>query len=328
MSHFILRTLSIYIFIAAGVAQSFASRNETKSNDSQLFPADLLQISSTDAFSKYVFVVDKSLRKLMIYERSGEEIIKIEEYPADIGKNGGNKQKRDDAKTPEGIYFFQKKLSPPEIPFEQYGEGAFTTDYPNLFDQRQNKTGSGIWLHSIPDSIPLTRGSRGCVVVRNEVIKKLGDYIKLKETPILIFDQVQYITKEEHVKRRNEIRSFIDEWKKSWESQNIEAYMEHYDSSFSSLGYNFEGWKKYKDNLKNKYSFIKVSLDQPYILMNKNEIIIKTFQKYESDKHTDFGIKTLYTIKDGQKFKIIKEDWLRVNKDVLTSSSSIKTNPI
>src|SRR3954471_5546251 len=94
----------------------------------EVLPADLLQISSTDAFSKYVFLVDKKERKLLIFERSGETIRKIDEVPADIGKNDGNKTKRDDHKTPEGIYFFQSRLEPPQIPFNLYGKMAFTTD--------------------------------------------------------------------------------------------------------------------------------------------------------------------------------------------------------
>ena len=74
-----------------------------------LWPADLLQISSTEAFSKYVLLVDKSERKLLIFERSGETIHRLLDVSADIGKTDGNKTKRDDQKTPEGIYILQKK---------------------------------------------------------------------------------------------------------------------------------------------------------------------------------------------------------------------------
>src|SRR5690606_34992220 len=156
-------------------------------SEMEKLPADLLQISGTEAFSKYVLLVDKKERKLMVFERNGETIKKIDEVPADIGKKNGNKTKQDDAKTPEGIYFFQKKLTQPEIPFSLYGKMAFTTDYPNLFDRRAQKTGYGIWLHSIPDDVPLTRGSRGCVVIRNNVLEKISSYIKLRETPIIIY---------------------------------------------------------------------------------------------------------------------------------------------
>ncbi|HPI39805.1 MAG TPA: hypothetical protein PLJ21_03320, partial [Pseudobdellovibrionaceae bacterium] len=96
-------------------------------------PAGLLQISDTDAFSPNAFVVDKSQRKLFVYQQK-DQLQKLMEYPADIGKNDGDKLRRDDARTPEGIYFFEQKLQTPEIPFNLYGSVAFTTNYPNLFD--------------------------------------------------------------------------------------------------------------------------------------------------------------------------------------------------
>ncbi|MGZ3774001.1 MAG: L,D-transpeptidase family protein [Pseudobdellovibrionaceae bacterium] len=283
-------------------------------------PAPLLQISETDAFSKYVLLVDKEQRKLSVFERDGEKIKKVEEYPADIGKNGGNKTKRDDRKTPEGIYFLEKRLSQPEIPFSLYGTMAFTTNYPNLFDQRENKTGSGIWLHAIPDTVPLTRGSKGCVVVRNNVIKKLDDYIKLRETPILIFDQVNYISKEEHEKRRQELNNFIEEWRKAWENNDLDKYMTFYDKDFKAPGFKFETWKKHKADLKSKYDYVKVHLSQPYIVQHNKQLLIKTLQRYESNLHVDYGIKTIYALKSGNTYKIIREEWAPFNQKDVTAA--------
>ncbi|UYL09729.1 L,D-transpeptidase family protein [Bdellovibrio sp. SKB1291214] len=285
-----------------------------------LLPAPLLQISETEAFSKFVFLVDKEKRKLTVFERNGEQIKKVDEFPADIGKNGGNKTKRDDARTPEGIYFLEKRLTQPEIPFNLYGGLAFTTNYPNLFDKRENKTGSGIWLHAIPDTVPLTRGSRGCVVVRNEVIKKLADYVKLNETPILIFDHVSYVQKDEHEKRRVALNSFIEGWRQSWEAQDIDKYMSYYDSDFKAPGFNFASWKTHKSNLKKQYEFIKVHLSQPYIVAHNEQLLVKTLQRYESDKHIDYGVKTIYAIKAGDTYKIIREEWAPFSQKAVTNA--------
>jgi len=285
-----------------------------------LLPASLLQISETEAFSKFVLLVDKEQRKLTVFERDGEQIKKLQEYPADIGKNGGNKTKRDDARTPEGIYFLEKRLTQPEIPFNLYGALAFTTNYPNLFDRRQNKTGSGIWLHAIPDTVALTRGSRGCVVVRNEVIKKLADYIKLRETPILIFDHVNYLPKIEHEKLRMSLNSFIEGWRQAWESQDIDKYISYYDKDFEAPGFNLNSWKAHKANLKSKYEFIKVHLSQPYIVQHNDQLLVKTLQRYESDKHVDYGVKTIYAIKSGDSFKIIREEWLPFNEKEVSAA--------
>jgi murein L,D-transpeptidase YafK len=305
---------------ALGESTNSASSSTTSQNkpsaSSDLLPSDLLQISSTDAFSKYVFLVDKSARNLAVYERKGETIEKILDVPSDIGKNTGNKEKRDDARTPEGIYFFEKYLDQPHIPFNLYGDMAFTTDYPNIFDRRESKTGSGIWLHAIPDTVPLTRGSRGCVVVRNEIIKKLKAYIKLHETPILIFDKVNYVDKQEHDKRRTALNEFMEGWRKAWESQDIEKYMTYYDAKFQAPGFNFASWKNHKTKLKNQYKFIKVQLSQPFLLLHKDQLIVKTFQKYESDNHADYGVKTIYAVNTDKGYRIIREEWTPVRENL------------
>jgi murein L,D-transpeptidase YafK len=298
---------------------------ETHGDDS-LLPSELLQISSTDAFSKYVFLVDKSARHLAVYERKGETIEKVLDVPSDIGKNTGNKLKRDDARTPEGIYFFEKQLAQPTIPYNIYGDMAFTTDYPNIFDRRESKTGSGIWLHAVPDTVPLTRGSRGCVVVRNEIIRKLKAFIKLHETPILIFDKVHYVAKNEHDKRRDDLNDFIEGWRKAWESQDIEKYMTYYDTGFKAPGFNYNSWKTHKTKLKDQYKYIKVQLSQPFLLLHRDQLIVKTFQKYESNNHADYGVKTLYAVKTDKGYRIIREEWVPVRENLAATTAKAETS--
>ena len=300
-----------FMFLSALAHAEGGESSRDANSTANLLPADLLQISNTEAFSKYVFLVDKKDRKLIVFERSGETLKKIDEVPADIGKNDGNKTKANDHKTPEGIYFFHSKLSQPQIPFSLYGKMAFTTNYPNLFDQRARKTGSGIWLHSIPEETPLTRGSRGCVVIRNNVLEKISSYIKLAETPIIIYDQIDYITKEEHSRRRLAMQQFLETWKSSWESKDLDKYLAFYDSTFSAPGFkSFDSWKNHKNRLKNRREFIKVTLSQPFMLIHRDQLIVKTLQKYESSEHVDYGIKTIYAQKSNDQYKIIREEWL------------------
>jgi len=325
------KSFFILIFLAL-----FAIDTKAKAEGSSLemFPADLLQISNTEAFSKYVFLVDKTERKLLVFEHNGETIKKIDEVPADIGKNGGNKTKRDDHKTPEGIYFFEKKLSPPEIPFEQYGKLALTLNYPNLFDLREGKTGSGIWLHSIPETVALTRGSRGCVVIRNDVLEKISNYVKLKETPIIIYDKLEYLKKEEHDRRRQELGQYIQSWKEAWESMDLDRYMSFYNQDFKATGFNYRTWKNHKKKLKEKYKYIKVTLSQPFLLLHKDQLIIKTLQKYESDGHSDYGVKTIHALNVDGKYKILSEEWVpstengTLKESVSTSTEQLTAAPV
>jgi murein L,D-transpeptidase YafK len=262
----------------------------------------------------------------MVYERDGEAIKKVEDMTADIGKSMGKKEKKDDHKTPEGIYFFQEKKTNPEIPFNIYGKMAFTMDYPNLFDKKDGKTGYGIWLHSVPDDVPLTRGSRGCVVVRNDEVVKLEKYISFKQTPILIFDQIKYVTLEEHKKAREAKAQFLKDWVEAWESKDISRYISFYDESFTAPGFNLKTWKRHKEKLKNRYSMIQVRLDQPFLLVNNEQMIVKTLQKYTSDQHTDYGVKVIYARLIDGKYKIIREEWTPAKEtgETLTSSQNIE----
>ncbi|MFN8791560.1 MAG: L,D-transpeptidase family protein [Bdellovibrionales bacterium] len=297
----------------------------------ELYPENLLQISATQAFSKYVFLVDKSLRKLYVFERDGDSIKKVEELTTDMGKNNGKKEKENDYKTPEGIYFFQEKKTQPEIPFKLYGSMAFTMDYPNLFDRLEGKTGYGIWLHSVPDDVPLTRGSRGCVVVRNDEIARLEKYITFKQTPILIFDKVNYVTVSEHKRLRDEKAQFLKGWIEAWESKDIDRYISYYDESFSAPGFKgHRAWKKHKTRLKDLYGFIQVRLDQPFLLVHADKMIVRTLQKYTSDQHTDYGVKVVYAVLKNGQYKIVREEWTAAKEtgEALTSRQMISTESL
>lgn len=73
---------------------------------------------------------------------------------------------------------------------------------------------------------------------------------------------------------------------------------------------NYKQWYKHKRRMKKSYKFIKVNLLPPTILRNKEQVVLRTAQKYESDLHQDFGEKTIHANYSGETgFKIIREDW-------------------
>lgn len=277
------------------------------------YPEGLISFPADDRFAKYFFIVGKKERTLWVLEREGEKLKILENFETDIGKNQGEKTKANDHKTPTGIYFLQKHLTQPEIPFNLYGSQAFTTDYPNVFDKRDAKTGSGIWLHAVPDTVALTRGSRGCVVVRNDVIKKLAKYVLLGQTPLVIFNEVKFLSFEEHQNLRKKFLDFFERWKETWANQDVDSYIRFYDSTFKNDQMDYDRWYKHKKKMKALYSSIQVELSPPLIISNKDQVVLRTLQKYKSNLHEDFGEKTIHargTPDDGlYGFKIIREDW-------------------
>ncbi len=86
-------------------------------------------------------------------ERNGERIKKVQEYPADIGKAGGNKTKRDDHKTPEEYLFFRAAFNAAKIPFNLYG-ALPSPQTIHLFDQREKENGSGFGCTQFPTPFP------------------------------------------------------------------------------------------------------------------------------------------------------------------------------
>lgn len=278
--------------------------------EKQLYPEGLVSLSSRAEFSKNFFVVDKSRRILRVYQNENGLPKLMLEVPSDLGKRSGPKLKRDDFRTPVGIYFLQKKLTQPEIPFDIYGKLAFTTDYPNVFDKREQKTGSGIWLHAVPDQVPLTRGSRGCVVVRNAVVQKLADFVTLNQTPMVIFDKMTEVPLEDYQTERVEFLKFVEQWRTAWQNEDIETYIKFYDPTFFNAEMNYKQWYKHKKRLKGTYKSIRVDFSEPLILKNDGQVVIRMFQHYKSDLHEDFGEKTIhahYSKETG--FRIVREDW-------------------
>lgn len=274
-----------------------------------LWPASLVRLGKGGYFPNTAIVVDKKSRTVAVWEGQDAGLAKVREYASDFGKNIGDKLAGGDYKTPEGIYFLQTMLEGEGLPFDKYGQRAFTTDYPNLFDRREGKTGNGIWIHAIPDTQSLERGSRGCVVVRNKSIMDISPFVRLKQTVMIIHDEVRYIEKDLAKANQEKIQKWVQDWRVAWESKNISQYMEFYSSEFESMKMKKAQWKAYKSGLAEKYPSIQVQLSPPVAFEHKNQMVIRVLQKYKSETHEDFGEKTLYLKNDNGTWGIIAEQW-------------------
>lgn len=284
-------------------------------------PDSIVSLGNTNYFPNHIFVVDKSQRSLTVWQQFNVGSLKpVRHYPTDIGKNQGDKLARGDHKTPEGIYTFLERLEEKVLDFNLYGSRAFTISYPNVFDKLLGKTGAGIWLHAVPDTVALTRGSRGCVVVRNDVIKDVSQFVTLAKTPIIIRDSVTYVNSEKQKEKYQVLTNMLEEWRKAWENKNIDKYMEFYSDSFNALKMNKKKWHRYKKELAEKYSGIKIRFSEPAVLEQKDQIWVRAFQHYESNIHTDFGEKTIYLRYENGAPKIINEDWVETKDAAVVNS--------
>jgi murein L,D-transpeptidase YafK len=287
-------------------------------------PANLIVGDDGKVFSPYALVVDKATKTLTVWAQKDGKINFVAAYPTDIGRFTGDKSKNGDFRTPEGVYFFQEKLEGAKLDFDLYGTLAFTTDYPNFFDRLDGKTGNGIWLHSIPETKTLNRGSRGCVVVRNNVIKELSRYINLRTTPIIVEDKVQFVPTDETKRVRESVLAWLEGWRSSWEGKKIDDYIKMYDESFKAQGMDREKWKSHKKFLSSKYEFIQIKLEDPTVLKHRDRYIVRVVQKYTSDMINDVGEKTLYLKADSPNhWVIVGEHFEHLSKESLNKKASL-----
>lgn len=303
-----------------------AEEKTKQSATNQDLPSGLLQLPiSSNFYSPYAFVVNKKDRLLTVWEQTANGLKQVAQFPADLGKNAGAKLKRNDHKTPIGIYFLLERLDANQLDTNTYGQRAFTTDYPNFFDRSEGKTGSGIWLHAVPDNVPLTRGSRGCVVVRNEAILGLTQYVKPPRTPILIQDESEMVSATEHAKRTEELNKWLEGWRASWEAKNIDQYIENYSTEFRSMRMNKEQWRKYKTRLAGLYKSIHIHLSKPSIFVHREYAVVRFLQQYASDMHTDVGEKVLYLKRQPDGYRIVGEVWAEESSQM--ALQEIESNP-
>lgn len=320
VSKLFFSTLLSIALVGLLLPNSSSSSEKTAKKYETKVPDGLINLGKGPFYSNHVFMVDKAARTLTIWEQSdkGYSIKKV--INADFGKFQGDKVANGDHRTPEGIYFFPQYLEKTKLDFREYGVHevkAFTMNYPNLFDKREKKTGYGIWLHTLPDDTPLTRGSRGCVVIRNNDFEEAGKLIKLDNTPIIVNDVVNYVDPKDIAIKRDLMVSWLKKWLEGWSSKNLDLYMSYYDASFRSKRMNKDQWREYKSGLATTYGPIDISISEPRIVHFKDEWIVQFIQKYKSDKYEDFGHKTLYikgtTIEN---LKIIAEDFDVTNSEI------------
>lgn len=318
---------SISIALLLSIVAAIPGWADDIPNRELTYPDSLLALApaagtkpENEGLATYAVLVDKTARLLKIYRFESDLPHLVFEVPADLGKNGGDKAKTNDQKTPTGLYFLTKKKT--QVPFGLYGRMAFETDYPNFFDRLAGKTGSGIWLHAVPDSVPLTRGSRGCVVVRNEAIVEVEKFIHPGQTPILILDEIRNVSAEAYRTQKTALEKELEAWRAAWESKELDAYMKFYADDFKESGMNRARWRKHKEGLAKKYTDVKITLGTPVIVRNKEQLLIRFHQRYTSKQHQDYGEKTISARLDpGGKLSILSEDWVRKNEPVAIRTS-------
>lgn len=265
-------------------------------------PSPLLRLAKNSP--DYAVLVDKSLQKVMLYR--GDDLSSPEKvYICSTGENDGPKARKNDRKTPEGIYFFTKSYVDKYLT-PIYGVRAFPIDYPNFIDKKEGRGGYGIWFHGTNKPLK-PNDSNGCVVLDNKDIDDLATRIKLNETPVIISSRIKMVQATQQKKKARELEQIIEGWRSSWKEKDIKRYMSFYSHQFIGSGKNWQQWKEHKTRLAKKYREIDVDIDNLRLLSYNGVTLAKFDQKYRTATFESVGQKKLYLKKNSDQWKIVGE---------------------
>ncbi len=261
---------------------------------------------------KHAVVVDTQRARLYLYQNDNGTPRFVADYYIAHGKLGAEKIKEGDKKTPIGVYHVTSSIPRQKLP-DFYGSGAFPINYPNEWDKKQGRNGYGIWLHGTPSdtfSRP-PKSSDGCVVLANTDLDALAKNLQLGTTPVIISNSIEWLSLDNWQAERQALLAMIDEWRRDWESLDIERYARHYARDFASDRKDRATWIAQKRKVNAGKQWIKVTTGNVSMFRNpgKDEYVVVTFeQDYQSSNLSNRMQKRQYWIKEDGRWKIVHED--------------------
>lgn len=271
-------------------------------------PRYLLQLEPQQ---RYAVVVDTARSTLYLFENRDGAPRYLTDYYITVGKNGINKLREGDKKTPLGVYHVTSEL-PRERLDAFYGSGAFPISYPNEWDARQGRNGHGIWLHGTPRdtySRP-PRASDGCVVLANEDLEELKKRVQIGLTPVIIADRVDWVEPAAVKALRATLNERLEGWRADWESRDTERYLRNYARSFVADNSNLAQWSAQKRRVSLGKEWIKVRLSAVSVFLypGRDDLAVVSFlQDYASNNLSNKMRKRQYWIQEGGSWKILYE---------------------
>lgn len=273
-------------------------------------PKYLLQMQSEQ---KYAAIADTGKSRLYIYQNLGGKVRYVADYYISSGKNGSRKLKEGDKKTPIGVYFITANV-PREKLTDFYGGKAFPINYPNEWDKRHGRSGYGIWLHGTPPDTfsRAPRASDGCVVLSNQDLDRLSAKLQVGITPVIISDGIEWVKPTDAQIMREKLAQHLENWRRDWESGNVDAYLRNYGRDFSSGNQGLAEWAQHKRQVNAAKNWIKVGISNigMFLYPGREDLAVVDFdQEYASNNLSNKMRKRQYWMKDQTKgsWKIIYE---------------------
>ena len=203
-------------------------------------PAQFLQLSPRN---KHAIAIDTSRARLYLFENTPAGLKLLGDYYISVGKSGIEKSAEGDLRTPLGVYFVTGNLDPKSLR-DFYGAGALPINYPNPYDLRRGKTGSGIWLHGTPPAqfSRAPKATDGCVVLANPDLQRIIRTVEIRTTPVVIAQSLHWVQPVSVLPDSRRFADTIQAWRSAKASGDIERILSFYSPDFSGSGKSLAEW--------------------------------------------------------------------------------------
>lgn len=254
---------------------------------------------------QYVMICQKDMKDIRLYDTKKKQ--QLFDSNVFVGKANGDKKVEGDMKTPLGAYDITKRITKID---QFYGPLALTTNYPNIYDKSQGKTGHGIWIHGLPLNQERDDFTQGCIALDNEKITSLDKTINIENSVLVISENKLETVKKEDL---SVVLSNLFKWRDAWKESDITTYLSFYNQEFKkSNGQTLEDFAKYKTRVFNKDEQKTIEFYNINVIPYPNEANKKIFkvvmdEKYKTKTFKFNGKKELYVEVLNDKISILAE---------------------
>ena len=203
-------------------------------------PAQFLQLSGRN---KHAIAIDASRARLYLFENTATGLRLLGDYYISVGKSGIEKVTEGDLRTPLGVYYVTGNLDPKSLR-DFYGAGALPINYPNPYDLRRGKTGSGIWLHGTPPGqfSRAPKATDGCVVLANPDLQRIISTVEIRTTPVVIAQSLHWVAPASVQPDSRRFADTLQAWRSAKTSGDMGRILSFYAPDFSGNGKSLADW--------------------------------------------------------------------------------------